>query len=380
MSTLRTQKVTPLDGETNLILGDSGDTVTIPAGTTIVNSGTATGFGGDANITRSASDPTENENPAGGLGTIWLNTTSGEMFCLTDATTDTNYWKNIGAGDGDVVPTQATGGTLNSYTLAGILYQSHTFLASGTFTALSIANPVDIMICAGGGAGANWHGGGGGAGGMKVLTGVTVSAGDYNIVVGAGGAGGTTAVGSNGSDSSAISNSCLGGGRGGHYHTTAATSGGSGAGGNSTNTAPWLTGAAGTAGQGNAGGNGIGNHAGGGGGGKGSVGETATNVAFGGDGGQGLDNLYRPGVNVMYSGGGGGGTWEGQQSQHGGSGAGGGGNGSYNFNVTAAGPTAGAVNTGGGGGGSGAQGNNTSYAAETTGGSGIVVIRYAVQA
>jgi len=35
MSTLRTQKVTPLDGETNLILGDSGDTVTIPAGVTL---------------------------------------------------------------------------------------------------------------------------------------------------------------------------------------------------------------------------------------------------------------------------------------------------------------------------------------------------------
>jgi hypothetical protein len=46
MSTLRTQKVTPLDGETNLTLGDSGDTVTIPAGANIVNSGTATGFGG----------------------------------------------------------------------------------------------------------------------------------------------------------------------------------------------------------------------------------------------------------------------------------------------------------------------------------------------
>jgi hypothetical protein len=39
MSTLRTQKVTPLDGETNLILGDSGDTVTIPAGVTLAGSG-----------------------------------------------------------------------------------------------------------------------------------------------------------------------------------------------------------------------------------------------------------------------------------------------------------------------------------------------------
>tara|TARA_B110000438_G_scaffold223964_1_gene217672 strand:- start:1752 stop:2333 length:582 start_codon:yes stop_codon:yes gene_type:complete len=40
MSTLRTQKVTPLDGETNLILGDSGDTIALAAGAT------ATGFGG----------------------------------------------------------------------------------------------------------------------------------------------------------------------------------------------------------------------------------------------------------------------------------------------------------------------------------------------
>ena len=46
MSILRTRKVTPLDGETNLALGDSGDTITIPAGATITNSGTANGFGG----------------------------------------------------------------------------------------------------------------------------------------------------------------------------------------------------------------------------------------------------------------------------------------------------------------------------------------------
>ena len=46
MSILRTRKVTPLDGETNLALGDSGDTITIPSGATITNSGIANGFGG----------------------------------------------------------------------------------------------------------------------------------------------------------------------------------------------------------------------------------------------------------------------------------------------------------------------------------------------
>ena len=46
-------------------------------------------------ITKSASDPATDTNPAGGLGTLWANTTSGEMFGLTDATTDENVWTNI---------------------------------------------------------------------------------------------------------------------------------------------------------------------------------------------------------------------------------------------------------------------------------------------
>ena len=44
MSELKTNKISPAVG-TDLTLGDSGDTINIPAGATIVNSGTATGFG-----------------------------------------------------------------------------------------------------------------------------------------------------------------------------------------------------------------------------------------------------------------------------------------------------------------------------------------------
>ena len=46
MSTLETNLVQPSTG-TTLTLGASGDTITIPSGATITNSGTATGFGGD---------------------------------------------------------------------------------------------------------------------------------------------------------------------------------------------------------------------------------------------------------------------------------------------------------------------------------------------
>ena len=49
-----------------------------------------------------ASDPAIDSNPADGVGTVWANTTSGEMFVLTDATAGENVWINVGAGTGDV--------------------------------------------------------------------------------------------------------------------------------------------------------------------------------------------------------------------------------------------------------------------------------------
>jgi hypothetical protein len=45
MSELKVNKISPRSG-TDITLGDSGDTITIPSGATIANSGTATGFGG----------------------------------------------------------------------------------------------------------------------------------------------------------------------------------------------------------------------------------------------------------------------------------------------------------------------------------------------
>jgi hypothetical protein len=44
MSELKVNKISPRSG-TDITLGDSGDTFTIPSGATITNSGTATGFG-----------------------------------------------------------------------------------------------------------------------------------------------------------------------------------------------------------------------------------------------------------------------------------------------------------------------------------------------
>jgi hypothetical protein len=45
MSTIEVNKITPVSGGTAIQLGESGDTITIPSGATITNSGTANNFG-----------------------------------------------------------------------------------------------------------------------------------------------------------------------------------------------------------------------------------------------------------------------------------------------------------------------------------------------
>jgi hypothetical protein len=45
MSTIEVNKITPVSGGSSIQVGESGDTINIPAGATIANAGTATGFG-----------------------------------------------------------------------------------------------------------------------------------------------------------------------------------------------------------------------------------------------------------------------------------------------------------------------------------------------
>ena len=75
---------------------------------------------GLSSITKSASDPATDTNPSGGVGTVWANQSSGEMFVCTDATTDANVWTNVGAGTGDVEPWEY-GGTTYGYVSGGYL-------------------------------------------------------------------------------------------------------------------------------------------------------------------------------------------------------------------------------------------------------------------
>ena len=183
-------------------------------------------------ITKSTSEPTGTTNPSGGVGTVWLRTTTGEMYCCTDATTDANVWTNIGDGRG-VMPfigVAATGGTI---TTDGD-YKVHSFTSSGTFqvTTAGTEPEVEYLVVAGGGSGAGkYYSGGGGSGGYLTETNFSISETSYTVTVGAGGAANPGAVGLNGSDSVFSTISATGGGGGGLYLNNNAKNGGSGGGG-----------------------------------------------------------------------------------------------------------------------------------------------------
>lgn len=247
-------------------------------------------------------------------------------------------------------------------------YWYHTFISSGTFTPAS-ALTCDYLVVAGGGAGGNNsnYGGGGGAGGLRSTVTATGGGGSlesalslalntsYTVTIGAGGALGTDQGGS-GSNSvfSTITSTGGGGGAGGSNGLT----GGSGGGAGYHNAL--RTGGAGTANQGYAGGNNWFSGApfpSGGGGGAGAVGVNAT-ATVNGNGGNGVATSIS-GSSVTYAGGGGGGSPA--TATVGTGGTGGGGNGGVGTVGSA-----GTANRGGGG------GNNA------TGGSGIVIVRYAV--
>jgi hypothetical protein len=264
-------------------------------------------------------------------------------------------------------------------------YWYHTFVSSGTFTPQK-ALSVDYLVVAGGGGGVRLGGGGtggGGAGGLRCTVTATGGGGSlesklslasgtgYTVTIGAGGAAnstGTSTTGNSGSNSVFSTITSSGGGGGANSATYSGVTGGSGGGGGAGGTSQ-SAGGSGTANQGYAGGAGLANTGtyglGGGGGGAGAVGVNATQSPDkGGNGGAGVTTSIS-GSSVTYAGGGGGGVEIGTAGT---GGTGGGGNGGA---VTAAG-TDGTANTGGG---AGSVYNNATARA---GGSGIVIVRYAV--
>ncbi len=258
-------------------------------------------------------------------------------------------------------------------------YFYHTFLASGTFTPTQSIT-ADCLVVAGGGGGGLDNGGGGGAGGLLAYTSQSLTATGYTITVGGGGASPSTGgQGANGSNSQFGSLTAPTGGGGGGGQSAGGANGRNGGSGGGTGNGTSTTAGTGTSGQGNNGGVGnstAGSFPGGGGGGAGAAGGNAAS-ATAGAGGAGSSSYSAWGLatgtgelvsgTYYYAGGGGA-----AGSPRGLGGAGGGGSGGV-FSGTPLLGTSGLANTGGGGGGSAGLGS----AASVSGGSGIVIVRYA---
>jgi len=228
-----------------------------------------------------------------------------------------------------------------------------------------------LVVAAGGGQAGDTHNGGAGAGGLLTNT-IALTVGVlYTITVGAGGTG--QSYGSNSSISGFMFSTvtALGGGFGsGTTIPLSSTGGGSGGGATLYNGSQPGTG---TPGQGNNGGTsggypGRGDGSGGGGGGAGQVGYTGNSgdTALSGRGGDGLPSSIT-GTSTYYAGGGGGARWLNSIIGTTTGGLGGGGNGGRQSSAVLLAQN-GTSNTGGG---SGAR-----YLQSTTGGSGVVIIRY----
>ena len=338
-------KINGAQGSDGQVLTSTGSGVAWEA----VPASGATSLNGLSDVTKTGSNPAINTNPSTGVGTLWINSSSGQSYVCTDATSNDNVWTNITEG-----------------------------------ASIQSTIDVDYLVIAGGGAGGrgNSAAGGGGAGGYRNSYNSEASGGGassetflqltagtvYTITVGAGGAqntAGANHVGNSGAASSIVGSDITDvttvGGGGGAASTGNATGGGSGGGG------AWTakTGGAGTANQGFKGGDAFAasnQWSGAGGGGAGAAG---ANVTVGSndsptDGGVGLASSITG--SSVYRAGGGGGCADAGTGSSGGNGGGGNGGGSGN-------PVqAGTANTGGGGG----AGPSTTPGA---GGSGVVILR-----
>jgi hypothetical protein len=227
MSEIKVNKISPKQTCTQVTLGDSGDTFTIPAGVTLTNNGTATGFGPTGAVSWNTTKITADPNPAvSGVGyfadtssaaftvTLPAAPSAGDIVAIadyngtartnnitvgrnssningsaTDLTINANYsaitlvyvdatagWRLVDTFNQPEY-VAATGGTI---TCCGD-YKIHSFTGPGTFTVTNAGNligssTVDYLVVAGGGGGAA---GAGGAGGYRESSGA--ASGCYSV-------------------------------------------------------------------------------------------------------------------------------------------------------------------------------------------------------
>jgi len=221
MSEVKVNKISPRTNCGTVQLGDSGDTITIPAGATITNNGTQTGFGRTGAVDWITTKKTATFDAVSGEG-YFVDTSSGVVTVTLPASPSagaivavsdyagTSATNNITIGrNGSNINGNASNITISKNNSAAVLvyvdatqgwkltetsnlndielqpefivatggtestcgdFKIHTFTGPGTFCVSQVGNPlgttnVDYMVVAGGGSGT--FGGGGGAGGFR---------------------------------------------------------------------------------------------------------------------------------------------------------------------------------------------------------------------
>ena len=226
MSEIKVNKISPRTNCGTVQLGDSGDTITIPAGATITNNGTQTGFGrtgtvdwqtgsiktGDFTAVNTQGFFVDTNGgavnatlPAGSAGAIISFQDYRNNFDTNALTITPNGSEKINggtAGGAVILGTEGEGVTLvyidstigwrsvqdNSFNAAGSAYVAatggntvatcgdfkiHTFTGPGTFCVSAAGSPsgsnaVEYIVVGGGASGGGgYYGGGGGAGGFR---------------------------------------------------------------------------------------------------------------------------------------------------------------------------------------------------------------------
>jgi hypothetical protein len=232
MSELKVNKISPRSG-TDVTLGDSGDTFTVPAGASIVNNGTVTGFG----LTWQSVQTTGftavkgnaypcNTTSAGFTVTLPATPSAGDQVQLVDyaGTFDTNALtinpngEDIEGGTDNLQLTGEREGVILTYIDSTQGWIATSGINEGTDALEPITYSADFLVIAGGGGGGFDVGGGGGAGGYRNSFSTEASGGGgssetsltfvggtvYTVTVGGGGtgAGSDSVAGGNGVDSS----------------------------------------------------------------------------------------------------------------------------------------------------------------------------------
>jgi len=234
MSEVKVNKISPRTNCGTVQLGDSGDTITIPAGATITNNGTQTGFGRTGTVDWQTSIKTTSFTAVSGEG-YFINTTSGAVtmtlpaspsvgdivafkdyagtFDTNNLTINRNGSNVIGGTSNPIISVEGQAGTLvygdatqgwqiveaatdadlprpafvaatgGTITTVCTNFKVHTFTGPGTFTVTCAgnsqgSNTVDYLVVGGGGGGGGSGGNvGGGAGGGAVMVSATTYSG-----------------------------------------------------------------------------------------------------------------------------------------------------------------------------------------------------------